>query len=183
MVPVKNRENPAPEIAAMMEEIRPRLRAFLLSLTGSEAVADDLTQETCLVLWEKRGEFDPAGDFRAWAFQIGFYQAQNHRRKIARRASRELPADELFDEMAEIAISRHGDSDRADAHRRALVTCLKKLTAPHRELLLSRYQDGVSLEQLSGDEGTNRNAMAQKLFRLKRKLLRCIEKDLANLNS
>ena len=176
-----NEDNPAPEIEDLMESVRPRLRAFLLSLTGSDAAADDLTQETCLTIWEKRGEFDPSGDFRAWAFRIGFFQAQNYRRKLARRQKRELPGDELFDRIAEVAAERHGHSEQEEHRRSALLTCLGKLRDGHRELVLNRYQDGRSLKQLSEEEGINCNAMAQKLFRLKRTLLKCVEKQLGML--
>lgn len=178
MNPLKNSDTGQPDFDALIESVRPRLHAFLVSLTGSAATADDLAQETCLILWEKREEFDPSGDFRAWAFRIGFLQAQNHRRKAARKANRELPGDELFETIAATATERHGSSDSESIRRKALVLCLGKMRESHRELVLSRYQDGRSLGQLSDEADSNRNAMAQKLFRLKRSLLGCIEKQL-----
>lgn len=182
MDPLKNSDATQPEFDALIEAVRPRLHAFLLSLTGSSASADDLAQETCLVLWEKRDEFDPTGDFRAWAFRIAFLQAQNHRRKVARQLNRELPGDELFENIAAASTERHGSDGTEEVRRKAVVVCLGKMREQHRELVLSRYQDGRSLEQLSDEAGTNRNAMAQKLFRLKRTLLNCIEKQLPILN-
>lgn len=176
MKPLKN--HPSPEIDILIEAHRPRLHAFLVSLTGSRAAADDLAQETCLVLWEKRESFDPAGDFRAWAFRIAFLQTQNYRRKLARQQRRELPGDELFDHIAAVATESHGKSDLEEARHAALLTCLKKLPEGHRDLLLSRYQDGTSLEHLSSEANLNRNAMAQKLFRIKQALLRCVERQL-----
>ncbi|MAS92280.1 MAG: hypothetical protein CMO55_03700 [Verrucomicrobiales bacterium] len=178
MTPLK-KDNPAPELEDLMESVRPRLRAFLLSLTGSEAAAEDLTQETCLTIWQKREEFDPTGDFRAWAFRIGFFQAQNHRRKVARQQNRELPGDELFEQIAETVTERHGHDDREESRRTALLLCLGKLRENHRELILHRFQDGRSLKHLSEEAGINCNAMAQKLFRLKRTLLTCVEKQMA----
>ena len=176
MNPLKN--NPASEIELLIEAHRPRLHAFLVSLTGSRAAAADLAQETCLVLWEKRETFDPTGDFRAWAFRIAFLQTQNYRRKLARRQSRELPGDELFDRIAAVATESHGQSDLEEARHAALLTGLKKLSEAHRDLLLSRYQDGTSLEHLSSEARLNRNAMAQKLFRIKQTLLRCVERQI-----
>lgn len=176
MIPLKSQ--PSPEFERLLETHRPRLRAFLLSLTGSGAAADDLAQETCLVLWRKREEFDPTGDFRAWAFRVAFLQAQNHRRRIARRLNRELPGDELFERIADAATEGHGYSEQEERRREALVHCLKKLREPHRDLLLRRYQDGTSLEQLSREADLNRNAMAQKLFRIKTTVARCVRKQL-----
>ena len=179
MIPLKN-HHPEPEFELLIEATRPRLHAFLVSLVGSRSAADDLAQETCLVLWEKREEYDPAGDFRAWAFRIGFFQAQNFRRKRAKQQSRELPGDGLFEQIADAGQKHHDETDVGEQRHRALLFCLKKLTESHRELLLSRYQDGTSLDQLSSAAETNRNAMAQKLFRIKRTLLRCIGKQVSN---
>jgi len=176
MIPLKSQ--PSPEFEHLLETHRPRLCAFLLSLTGSGAAADDLVQETSLVLWRKREEFDPSGDFRAWAFRVAFLQAQNHRRRIARRLNRELPGDELFERIADAATEGHGRSEQEERRRDALVHCLKKLREPHRDLLLRRYQDGTSLEQLSHEANLNRNAMAQKLFRIKTTMARCVRKQL-----
>jgi hypothetical protein len=92
--------------------------------------------------------------------------------------SRELPGDELFDRIAAVATESHGQSDLEEARHHALLVCLKKLSEAHRDLLLSRYQDGTSLEHLSSEANLNRNAMAQKLFRIKQTLLRCVEKQI-----
>ena len=182
MSAVKKDEAADANYESLIEATRPRLRAFLLTLTGSEAAAEDLTQETCIVLWEKRGEYDPRGDFRAWAFRIAFLRTQNFRRKLARREKREIPDEGLLETIADVATERHGHDLHDEDRRDALLLCLGKLPEPQREVVLSRYQDGVSLEQLSTEAGTNRNAMAQKLFRLKRTLLRCVEKQLSAIH-
>lgn len=182
MHPLKEPSESHPDFEELITGVRPRLRAFLLSLTGSGAAADDLTQDTCLVLWEKRDEYRPGGDFRAWAFRIAFYQAQNFRRKAGRQSKRELPGDELFDRIADAATARHGQSEEDEKRHTAISTCLGKLKDHHRELVLSRFLDNRSLQQLAEEAGTNRNAMAQKLFRLKRSLLQCVEKQLVILN-
>tara|TARA_B110000305_G_C19157321_1_gene500918 strand:- start:194 stop:757 length:564 start_codon:yes stop_codon:yes gene_type:complete len=176
---LKQSSDSSPDFEALMTAIRPRLRAFLLSLTGSEAAAEDLTQDTSVVLWEKRDKYDPEGDFRAWAFRIGFFQVQNYRRKLARQQNRELPGDDLFEEIADQVTERHGSDDEDLRRHAAMITCLGKLKEDHRDLVLNRYQEERSLAHLASDEGINRNAMAQKLFRLKRTLLTCVEKQLS----
>ena len=182
MDPLKKNSDACPDFEDLMETVRPRLRAFLLSLTGSDSASEDLTQEVSLILWEKREEYDPSGDFRAWAFRIAFLQAQNFRRKMARQNLREMPGDELFEQIAEVTTDRHGRGALEENRQTAVITCLGKLRDAHRDLVLRRYQDEHSLEQLSSEAGINRNAMAQKLFRLKRTLLNCVEKQLAILN-
>jgi RNA polymerase sigma-70 factor, ECF subfamily len=174
MTPLKNNE-PSADLAALLASHRGQIQAFLLSLTGSASAADDLTQETTLVLWEKRADYDPTGNFRAWAFQIAFYLAQNHRRRILRQERRELPGDGLFDQIA--AASLADTEEIEEARAQALRLCLGKLSESHRELLLRRYLDGTTLETLSSEAASNRNALAQKLFRIKRTLIECIKRQ------
>jgi RNA polymerase sigma-70 factor (ECF subfamily) len=176
MKPLKEQANS--EFERLLEENRPRLRSFLLSLTGSQAAAEDLAQEASIVLWNKRAAFEPGRDFRAWAFRVAFLLAQNHRRRAARQHRRELPGDELFERIADAASEGHGRSEFEERRREALLHCLGKLGEAQRDLLLSRYLDGASLGVLGDTAGLNRNAMAQKLFRIKTTLLRCVRRRL-----
>ena len=43
---------------------------YLRSLVLNPDEASDILQDTNLVLWEKRGQFQMGTNFRAWAFQI-----------------------------------------------------------------------------------------------------------------
>lgn len=178
MRPLKYSSDTSLEYEELIEEIRPRLCAFVLSLTGSRNSADDLVQETCLLLWEKKEEYRPGGNFRAWAFQIAFFQVQNHRRKMARQRNREIPGEKLFERIADSASQLHEIDDADVRRKKALLHCLGKLKEEHRELILNRYQDGRKLKLLASSEGITSNAMAQKLFRIKRSLLGCVEKQL-----
>jgi len=174
MTPLKKPE-PSADFATLLASHRRQIQAFLLSLTGSSSAADDLTQETSLVLWEKRADYDPSGNFHAWAFQTAFFLAQNHRRRLLRQERRELPGDELFERIAAASVPETGEIEEARAQ--ALRHCLGKLSEAHRELLLRRYLDGTTLETLSSEAISNRNALAQKLFRIKRTLIECINRQ------
>ena len=45
-------------------------KAYVVSLVPNWADADDILQDTKLELWERFAEYDPAGDFGAWARKI-----------------------------------------------------------------------------------------------------------------
>lgn len=51
-------------------DLFPRLRRYARLLTGNEAGADDLVQETLVRGWEKRAQFQAGSDLRAWLFSI-----------------------------------------------------------------------------------------------------------------
>jgi RNA polymerase sigma-70 factor (ECF subfamily) len=71
--------------AALFEFFAPRIKAFMQRSGASEATAEELAQETLLVVWRKAGSFDPAsGGAAAWIFTI----ARNLRIDAYRRERR-----------------------------------------------------------------------------------------------
>lgn len=160
---------------AQLTALQPRLRAFLLALTGNRADADEVLQDTNQVLWRKRETFRPDSSFSAWSFQIAAFEARNFLRRRARTHRTEIPSEDLLAEIAADSEAHH--SDRAHEERRAeLVRCLDKLAPDDRELLTRRYFEDQPLAALAAERGINQNALAQKLFRLRAMVLRCIEK-------
>ncbi|MEM7697283.1 MAG: sigma-70 family RNA polymerase sigma factor, partial [Verrucomicrobiota bacterium] len=136
--------------------------------------AEDLAQETNVTLWEKRAEYDPEQSFRSWAFKIGFLKAQNHRRKRERQLSREIPDERLLAEISARGIERQSREQDDENRFVALRECLDRLSGKHRHLIKRRFFEEVSLERLSSVAGINRNAMAQRLFRIKSSLIKCV---------
>jgi len=54
-------------------ELQPRLRAFIRSLVPFKQDADDVVQETNLVLCRKAGEYIEGSNFAAWAVASGSF--------------------------------------------------------------------------------------------------------------
>ena len=54
---------------------------FLLRLSGSPGVAEDLTQETFLAVWQSIGSFRGKSQFRTWVFGIAHHQFLRYRDK------------------------------------------------------------------------------------------------------
>ena len=160
---------------AQLTALQPRLRAFLLALTGSRSDADEVLQDTNQVLWRKRDTFRADSSFQAWSFQIAAFEARNFLRRRARTNRTEIPSEEILTGIAAEAESHHNDG--AHEERRAeLLRCLDKLAHADRELLMRRYFEDRPLAALAAERGINQNALAQKLFRLRAMVLRCIEK-------
>src|ERR1700745_3596824 len=64
----------------------PALRRMALRLTGHESEADDLVQETLTRALERRWQFRPGSNLRAWLFTIErslFISAYRRRRNVA----------------------------------------------------------------------------------------------------
>ncbi len=60
-----------------------RLLAYILTLLPHVADAQDVLQETSIVLWRKFGEYRPGSDFTAWAYRVAHNMVRNYRAKSA----------------------------------------------------------------------------------------------------
>jgi RNA polymerase sigma-70 factor, ECF subfamily len=149
------------------------LRTFVRSLLPSRTDAADTMQEVAVVLWQKFPEFDPTRDFRKWAFGVARMEALRFRRDKAR--DRHVFNDELANGLADEAAA--ADSRHA-AQREALESCLQKLPAPQRTLVLSAYVKGVRMDELAAQRGQTAMSLYKLLQRIRQALLECVQRTI-----
>ena len=83
----------------VVDVLLPPVYRFLLRLSRDPSVADDLTQETFLALWQGVAKFRGASQFRTWVFGIAYRQFLRHR---DRREIETVPFDDAW-QQAEAA--------------------------------------------------------------------------------
>jgi RNA polymerase sigma-70 factor (ECF subfamily) len=175
--PMSEQATPSPPSADFIAHVTRSqrvLHSFILSLVWSASDADDVLQETNLVLWRKAAEFDPAREFLPWAMRFAQFQALAY---LKRRQRSKLAFDDaLLDQLATEAIAETAETD---ARRAALSSCLEKLPADHRRLLAGRYEPAGSVNALAAARGTTPKALSELLRRIRQALLLCIERTLA----
>ena len=82
--------------AALFAYFAPRVKAFLLRGGIGEAGAEELAQETLLMVWRKAALFDPASDgAAAWIFTIARNLRIDARRREWRGGMMEAPEAEI----------------------------------------------------------------------------------------
>lgn len=77
--------NPDPR-DELVEHI-PAMRAFALSLTRNNAVADDMVQDTLVKAWTNIDKFNTGTNMRAWLFTILRNNYYSSRRKLRREVA------------------------------------------------------------------------------------------------
>src|SRR3990170_4143667 len=97
------------------------------------ADAEEIFQDTCLVLWKKFGTYDPQGSFYGWACRIAYLEVLQLRRKNQRL---QLLSEEALAILADKALAH---ADNLDSRQHALEDCLQKLTAEDQALIEQRY--------------------------------------------
>jgi RNA polymerase sigma-70 factor (ECF subfamily) len=143
----------------------------------SWADAEDVFQQTSLVLWRKFDQFDlddPNGNFVSWACRIARFKVLNHLKQHGR--DRHVFSDALLGLLAEEGIQ---DAKRLDAERHALANCLGQLQTRHRQLIRACYGGGTTIRQVAQSLGRTPNSLYKLLNKIRAILLRCIEKSLA----
>lgn len=152
---------------------QPQIFGYILSLLPHWDDAQEVLQETSVVLWKSFGSFVPGTNFRAWACQTAFHQVLTFRKRQKRVP---MPLDDEFLE----AVSHESQSlaDSLQDQLRALSQCIEKLRPRDAELLRRCYQPGASTRKVANELGRPAGTIYKSLTRIRRTLFACIERTL-----
>lgn len=166
--------NSGEHIVGLIARHQPEIHRYVLSLLPDRMLADDVVQETNLVLWRKAEEYDPAQPFLPWALTIAWYQVKAARRDAGR--DRHVFDDDLVELLA--VENREAESRSADLEA-ALERCLAELSDKQRQLILARYAHGASVQHMAAERKQTPTALSLALMRIRKALEACIERKLA----
>ncbi|MFD2255928.1 sigma-70 family RNA polymerase sigma factor [Luteolibacter algae] len=152
------------------------LRAYIWKLVGDRHHTDDILQETNLVIWQKRADWDSATVFLKWAYRIAYFQTKAHFRDAGRDKERLVFTDAVLETLAKDTPRFHENSALEDA----LEHCLEKMDSSKRSLLMQRYDGENSLETIAKLHNRQPNTLSQMLRRLRSQLSSCIEAQTQN---
>lgn len=161
------------QFVQQLTESQNRLYGYVFSLLGDRAAANDVVQETNLVLWRKLDEFDPSRPFLPWAFAVARFQVLANLRD--KKRDRLLLDEDLADKLGSEVESASGS---LDAVREALRGCLQKLPPQSRDLVQHRYLRSMSVADVADALGRTVGATKVALLRARKQLAACIERTL-----
>jgi len=169
----KNNENEE-EFVMLITRHQAALTGFLCSLLGNRTAGDEVLQETNLVLWKKREDFEGGTNFKAWAFKIARFQALAFLKREKRRPEFTF-GEEVIEKLTVEAESTFVESDDREI---ALDTCLEKLPNEDRELIRDHYYSGLSMADHADQAGRSVGALRQVLYRIRNTLRLCIGQNM-----
>lgn len=170
----RSRRTPDGEFVQLFTHHQRRLFLYILSQLGNPSDAEEVLQETNVVVWSKYTQFRPGTNFLAWVSQIANFEIMKHRTK--KRREKIVFSDEFLHAVASTSLER---SDELERRRTALADCLKRLRPKDRELIEQRYAPGERGTMLAEQIGRPVNSVYQSLGRIRRALLECIERQMA----
>ncbi len=174
-----NKELGPAEIAARTEEFvrlfsehQQDLFKFIFLLVPNRPAAEDIMQETSVVLWRKFGEFQPGTDFFRWAAQVARFKIRDFR-KAASRDRHRFWSDELVQSIAD---TRLDSGDLLVRQRTFLADCLRSLPVIDRELIRRCYGERSTIKYVAEQLGRPVNTVYKALNRIRKTLMDCVEK-------
>lgn len=154
-------------------EHEPEILRAVLVFVPQRADARDIVQETAVALWKRFPEYDPARPFVSWACGFARIEVRRFLRKTTRRAA-------LTERAAEVLMATGDALDSPYEQReRHLQECLAKLPAEQRRMLDGYYAEEQSVEKLAQAHGRSVEAVYKMLQRIRRALLDCIGRKMA----
>ncbi len=146
-----------------------RIFGFILTALPNYSMAEDISQETMLVMWRKFEEFKPDSSFVAWGIQIARYEIlkfhRNNKRLIIQYNN------DVLDKLT-------GNSDiftGMDDYILALRNCLNKLSDKNRSMILLRYTQGLKIKAIAEKFNRSLEATYKYMSRMHVSLRQCVE--------
>jgi RNA polymerase sigma-70 factor (ECF subfamily) len=157
----------------LMTRHQRQIFSYIYTMVPRRHDAEDLLQETSLIVCEKFHEFREGTDFVAWACQIAYWRVRYSRQKFAR--SKVIFDQDIIDAVAQTAGEMVRELD--DRHE-ALSHCLQKLPLRDRDLVLTRYEPGNGVEAAARRSGRSMDAAYKALTRIRKLLFDCVTDQL-----
>ncbi len=149
------------------------LFGFIMKLIPNYSVAEDVMQETMMVMWEKFDTFQEGTSFIAWAKQIARYKTIGHVRKSQRRSMVHF-SDNVIEELA----NQEPSAASQNEYLEALQNCIHKLRDRSRKIIQLRYLKEMKVKDIASLMGLTHNALSKHMSRIHHSLKNCVERTL-----
>ena len=164
------------DLVRQLTAIRTSILGYLRMLVRDAHLAEDLLQETCVVVLRKIDTFEPSISFAAWVRAIALNLARNAVRKG--KHVHLMPSPELLGALERtLAAEPAREIEEVSEQLETLADCMAELDPRHTDLLRQRYGSGLSLRDLAARMGRSAGAVQVALTRIRQALLRCLERQ------
>jgi len=144
-----------------------RLLRYLLFLTGDREIADDLFQEVWMRVLTRGSQYNGAARFDTWLFTVARNMLIDLRRKRTMVSLEDLCTAEGEEYTFEIASTEPNPFDRyrSQEEARKVAAALLTLDPLHREVLVLRFHEELSLEEIATVTRSPLSTVKSRLYR------------------
>lgn len=165
------------EFVLLMTRHQRKIWWFIHSLLPAPNAADDVLQETSLVLWRKWDQFDRSREFLPWACGIARLQVLRFVRE--HRSKRQYLDEVVMGELADVAEKKIKDLAHVETRVEMLGACINELDDQERELVEARYLKSLPAKQIANQSGKPSVTVYKILARVRVQLANCVSRKIA----
>jgi RNA polymerase sigma-70 factor (ECF subfamily) len=152
----------------LVERYHARLRYYVRKMLGRDHRSDDVLQDVWFDVFRGVAKLDDPGAFPAWVYRIARARVASVLRR-PRRPVQSLEEDDLTDTAEEGDDFTEEDAERVHA-------ALDRLSPEHREVLVLRFLEGMSYEDIARVTGGQLGTVRSRLHYAKRALRGLLER-------
>ena len=153
--------------------------AYLMAMTRDLGAAEEIYQNSAVVVMEHAIKGEPIRDFRAWAKEVVRRQALSFLRDESKTKNRvRLIEPVLLDELDRVFDETEFDALRND-RTVALQQCIQEAATDQRTMLAMRYEKKSTFREIGEALSKTESAVQRALSRLRKQLHDCVKSKLA----
>lgn len=165
-------EGPEEQFIFLLSIHQRKIYSFILSAVSRQNAAEEIMQQTLLMMWRNFSHFEEGSCFAAWGKAIAKYEIFNYRKKNAREL---ILGQRALDKILEAS---QRVEETSDQRIKALDGCLKKLAGKKRTLIHSRYSEGLSCKAIAEKMNIPIYTVYKTFARLHSSLQECVRRTL-----
>jgi RNA polymerase sigma-70 factor (ECF subfamily) len=159
----------------MVRSHQDSIYAFVFTLVHNDADAEDITQETLAIMWQKFSSYQNGTSFVAWGISIAkILVLRLHEKKIK---DKRLFSPELQRLLVEKVSPYIPQQDERVYYLRQ---CLKKLNNRDHTIIEKRYVHKMSAKRIAQETKVELRSLYRVLNRIHSSLMSCIERSMTH---
>jgi RNA polymerase sigma-70 factor (ECF subfamily) len=156
--------------AQLVERYGPRLLYYLQKVFSRKDGAEDVLQDVWLTVFRKVRDLTDPGAFTTWLYRI----AQRRAHRVLRKRQLSCRPMEEAEQVADLS----AEAPEFSAEEGQLIhAALDELTLEHREVLVLRFLEAMTYEDIAAVTGCQIGTVKSRLWHAKRALRRILERS------
>jgi len=170
----RNTQDHRDEVVRLIARHQREIYLYALGRVHAQEAAEEILQETNVVLCRKCEEYRLGTNFLGWACTVAEFET----RKYLQRKKRNAP---VFSDIFESGLNMEllAEVENVDHTRELLRECIAALTSEDQSLLKERYTAGATTKSVAAASGRSIDSIYRAMRRIHAALFRCIQRKRA----
>jgi len=151
----------------LIERYQHRLLRYLVFLTGNRELSEDIFQETWIRVMERGKQYNGKAKFDTWLFAIARHLVIDWSRKKTTTSLEALQEQYGNEHAFDVPSNEPSPFDAVSCRekRESVQVALDRLDGLHREVLVLRFHEELSLEEIAEVTGAPLSTVKSRLYR------------------